>query len=395
MSIQSQIDRLQAAKADLIAKIEAKGVSVPGDASLDDLAALVQAIDTQEDLSAEMTQQDSLIEDIMVALQGKAAGSGDAPVIRSLSVTENGTYTAPDGVDGYSPVVVEVPEKEPVTQELNVTQNGEYVPGSGVDGYSKVKVNVPDIPPVLDTLEVTENGTYNAPSGIDGYSSVVVDVPAPEVPDPVLQSKTVTPTTSKQTVKPDSGYDGLSQVVVNAIPSKYVDTTAADATADKILDGYSGFVDGVLVNGSMPDNGAISKTMDGLTSKSVTIPEGYTKGGTVSLDDTIDNEVDDQADLIQQITTALQGKAGGGDVETCTVTVNNPDYYGFGWTNGEQNFVEYDFLSEQMQIKVVKGSVLIAYYGSGFSVSGNIFDWAMTNEVVAFVVNGNGAITLK
>lgn len=180
MSIQTQIDRLQAAKADLIAKIEAKGVSVPADASLDDLAALVQAIDTQEDLSAEMTAQDVLIEDIMEALQGKAAGdgSGSAPVIRALSVTQNGTYTAPDGVDGYSPVVVDVPEKEPVTQELNVTQNGEYIPDSGVDGYSKVKVNVPDIPPVLDTLEVTGNGTYNAPPSIDGYSSVTVNVPS-------------------------------------------------------------------------------------------------------------------------------------------------------------------------------------------------------------------------
>lgn len=178
MSIQTQIDRLQAAKADLIDKIEAKGVSVPADASLDDLAALVQAIDTQEDLSAEMTAQDVLIEDIMEALQGKAAGSGDAPVVRPLSVTENGTYTAPDGVDGYSPVVVDVPEKEPITEELSVTKNGEYVPASGVDGYSKVKVNVPDIPPVLDTLAVTENGTYNAPSSIDGYSSVTVNVPS-------------------------------------------------------------------------------------------------------------------------------------------------------------------------------------------------------------------------
>ena len=30
------------------------------------------------------------------------------PVIESLSVTENGTYTAPEGVDGYSPVTVNV-----------------------------------------------------------------------------------------------------------------------------------------------------------------------------------------------------------------------------------------------------------------------------------------------
>ena len=38
-----------------------------------------------------------------------------------------------------------------------------------------------------------------------------------------LQQKEVTPTESGQVVKPDSLYDGLSQVIVNAIPEPYVD----------------------------------------------------------------------------------------------------------------------------------------------------------------------------
>ena len=33
---------------------------------------------------------------------------GIEPVIEPLTITENGTYTAPDGVDGYSPVTVDV-----------------------------------------------------------------------------------------------------------------------------------------------------------------------------------------------------------------------------------------------------------------------------------------------
>lgn len=70
----------------------------------------------------------------------------------------------------------------------------------------------------VEALSVTANGTYTAPTGT-AYSPVTVAVPTPT---PSLQSKSATPTTSQQTVTPDSGYDGLSSVTVNAIPSEYI-----------------------------------------------------------------------------------------------------------------------------------------------------------------------------
>ena len=67
---------------------------------------------------------------------------GGEPTIEPLSVIANGTYTAPSGVDGYSPVTVNVSGGSAVVEPLSVTQNGTYNPPSGVDGYAPVTVNV-------------------------------------------------------------------------------------------------------------------------------------------------------------------------------------------------------------------------------------------------------------
>lgn len=46
------------------------------------------------------------------------------PVIEALSVTSNGTYTAPDGVDGYSPITVNVPQDGSPPDEAFVISGG-------------------------------------------------------------------------------------------------------------------------------------------------------------------------------------------------------------------------------------------------------------------------------
>ena len=60
--------------------------------------------------------------------------------------TANGQYSiaTPDGYDGISDVSVNVnvPERQPVLESLSVTDNGTYTPSAGVDGYNSVTVNV-------------------------------------------------------------------------------------------------------------------------------------------------------------------------------------------------------------------------------------------------------------
>jgi hypothetical protein len=62
---------------------------------------------------------------------------------------------------------------------------------------------------------------------------------------------------------------------------------------------------GEKIVGIMPNNGDISTSMDGINVKNITIPRGYTDGGTISLDDTIDNEISVQTDLLAQTVAAL------------------------------------------------------------------------------------------
>ena len=132
------------------------------------------------------------------------------------------------------------------------------------------------------SASVAEGATYTIPKGYHNGSGTVSGVAGGG--NYSLQSKTVTPTKSQQNITPDSGYYGLSDVTIKQIPENYQDVSAVTATADHVLanDIFVGS-DGKNVAGTMPNNGAVSKNLDGTTT-SYTIPKGYHNGlGKVSV----------------------------------------------------------------------------------------------------------------
>lgn len=134
---------------------------------------------------------------------------------------------------------------------------------------------------------VQEGDTYTIPKGYHNGSGTVSGVAGGGNYN--LQSKTVTPTKLQQNITPDSGYYGLSDVTVAAIPESYQDVSTVTAEAADVLTGKV-FVasNGQATTGTMPNNGTLSQTIDGLTSTSITISAGYVSGGTVSLSNDIE-----------------------------------------------------------------------------------------------------------
>ena len=284
-NIATQIARIQTDRNTIRSKLVELGMAQSND-NLDKLATAISGITNNGAVSATVQEGDTYTipkgyHNGSGTVSGVAGGGNYKLQSKQVTPTKLQQNVTPDGgYYGLSDVTVEaIPTNYQDVSSVNATAADVLTGKTIVDATGKVTagsmVNNGNVEKVIDTT----TKSYTVPKGYHGGTGTV---------SIVTETKSATPTKSPQTINPTSG-KVLESVTVGAIPAEYITTSDANATASQILAGATAYVDGLKVTGSMPNNGSTSKTIDGMTTASATIPAGYTTGGTVSLTSDIED----------------------------------------------------------------------------------------------------------
>lgn len=209
-------------------------------------------------IASEITRIKNAKTDIATSIANKGVAVPDETKIDDYSALIDSITTGGGGSDvsGVTATADDVLKGKKI-----VTKDGELVEGA-----------IPDNRAVSKTLDTT---TTVCPIP-KGYYSEEGEVSI------ALTSLTRTPSEIEQTVEPPEGHV-LSSVIIKPIPDNYADVSEVTLPAEYVLAGWT-YIDatGEPVIGSMPNNGSVSAYIDGVNQTYVTIPAGYTTGGTVT-----------------------------------------------------------------------------------------------------------------
>lgn len=287
MSTQTEITRLQTARNTIRNKMVALGLGTSTD-KFDALATEINGIKNQGAVDANVKEGESYTipagyHNGSGTVKGVSGGGNYNLQAKTVTPTKEQQSVTPDaGYYGLSGVTVgAIPENfqdvsATTAAPADVLANKVFIDADGVTQAG----TMPDNGAVEKVLDATTgNQEYTVPAGKhSGAGKVSV----------VLETKSATPAEAAQDITPTKG-KVLGKVTVSAIPDKYKDVSGVTAGAADVLDGkFIVLADGSKVEGTMANNGAIAKTIDGLTQTSTDIPAGYTSGGTVSLTDAIE-----------------------------------------------------------------------------------------------------------
>lgn len=240
----------------------------------------------------------------ILGVTGNYAGEGVTLQEKTVNPTTSVQNVTPDAnYDGLSKVIVSAIQTQ--TKSAMPTKGAQNItPDSGKFLSSVSVAPIPEeyiIP--AGEISITQNGSVS----VKNYETANVNVAAPE---PALQEKTVTPTKSVQNITPDTNYDGLSKVTVNAIPAEYI-TPAG--TLSITTNGTKDVTQYANVNVSIPQTGTIRGVWefqkDGFTMDSVDCDVNFTSNGNQFT--SLHNSFDGNETTMKYDTTTVWSDASG------------------------------------------------------------------------------------
>lgn len=267
----------------------------------------------------------------ILGVTGNYAGEGVTLQEKTVNPTTSVQNVTPDAnYDGLSKVIVSAIQTQ--TKSATPTKGAQNItPDSGKFLSSVSVAPIPEeyiIP--AGEISITQNGSVS----VKNYETANVNVAAPE---PALQEKTVTPTKSVQNITPDTNYDGLSKVTVNAIPAEYI-TPAG--TLRITTNGTKDVTQYANVNVSIPQTGTIRGVWefqeDGFTMDSVDCDVNFTSNGKqfTSLHNSFDGN---ETTMKYDTTTVWSDASGAGWVNESYRTVD----FGTEFQTVPKSFIDF------------------------------------------------------